>query len=724
MNGSAIWRVVGLAALLILGACGGGKKSPGSVDTDRLTASEPTQWLASGKDWRGAYYSPLKKINDTTAARIGFAWDHELETSRGLEATPIVVDGVMYTVGNWGRVYALDAKTGKSIWTFVPEVDGQYARNACCDIVNRGISVWKGKVYVGALDGWLYALDAATGKVAWKADTFVDRKRPVSITGAPQIAGDVVVIGQSGADFADMRGYVTAFDLVTGKQRWRFFTVPGAPDKPFEHPEMATASKTWSAKSLWQSGGGGTAWDGMAYDPKLDLLYVGTGNASPYNWSDRSPGGGDNLYLASILAINPKTGRLVWHYQTVPGENWDYTAVQKMILADLKIGGRERQVLMQAPKNGFFYVLDRKTGELLSAKPFVPVNWASRIDLKTGRPVMTGLADYDKGPALVTPSAAGGHNWHPMAFNPETGLVYIPAIEGSMIFLKTYDPTGLTLADRWSVANIFPDDYPAEGVPSMQLPPLADVLKGQKWTPRRSVLRAWDPVSGKVVWDAPSKGFWDGGVMTSAGNLVIQGNAEGELIVRDARTGKELKRIDTGSSIMAAPMTYEIDGVQYIAVMAGYGGAIGWAYPPKSAAYRFGNQGRILVFKLDGAAMPKREAFVEQPIPEPPAQFGTAAQITEGERIFAGQCARCHANVARGMVPDLRRMSKDTHDSFADIVLGGALAGNGMGRFDDVLNPDQAKAIHAYLIDQARLAYAEQARGQKDAAPRLPSKNH
>lgn len=710
-------------ALLVTQGCGRREAASGQVDRSRLLAAdgEPGQWFTGGRDWREQYYSPLRQIDASSVGRLGFAWSYDVGTARGLEATPVVVDGTMYTSGNWGRVYALDARTGRERWKFVPEVDGQYGRYACCDVVNRGVAVWKGRVYVASLDGWLYALDAGDGHVVWKVDTFVDRTHPATITGAPQVAGDVVVIGQGGADFADSRGYATAFDLGTGKLRWRFFTVPGDPRHPPESPDVAAASSTWSRDSMWGSGGGGTPWDAMAYDPDLDLLYVGTGNASPFSWWDRSPGGGDNLYLASILAIHPKTGRLAWHYQTVPGERWDYTATQKMILADLTIGGRSRKVLMQAPKNGFFYVLDRETGELLSAKPYAPVNWASRIDMRTGRPVFTGEADYRDGPALVYPAASGAHNWQPMAFNPATGLVYIPVIEGAMIFAKGYEPSRHSLAEKWNVNAVFVEDYPKGGIPEIGLPPLANVLKGRPYPARRAVLRAWDPVRGRTVWEASAPDFWQGGVMTTAGGLVFQGRADGRLAIRDASTGRIIRELDTGSSIMAAPMSYEIDGVQYVAVMAGYGGAAGWAFPETSAAYRYGNEGRILVFRLDGGRMPARPLATTPPMPAPPPPPGSAANIATGGRLFAANCSRCHAEVDRGLAPDLRRMSAGTHRAFDEIVLRGALSGDGMGRFDDVLSPQEVKAIHAYLIDEAAVAYRTRGSGAPDKR-RIPAR--
>ncbi len=364
----------------------------GRIDEQRLARhdAEPEQWFTGGRDHNQSYFSPLRLVNEESVGDLGYAWHYELNTTRGLEATPIVVDGVMYTSGPWGMVYSLDAATGAERWVYDPEVDGQVARYACCDVVNRGVAVWEGKVYVGALDGRLIALDAETGEVLWEVDTIVDHERAYTVTSAPYIANDVVVIGNAGGEF-DARGYVTAYDTDTGEERWRFFIVPGDPSQPYEHAELEWAAETWDPNSTWEVGLGGTAWDAMAYDPELNLLYVGTGNSTPYARKLRSPSGGDNLFLASILAINPDDGRLVWHYQTTPGENWDYTAVQKMILADLAIDGRTRKVLMQAPKNGFFYVLDRETGELISAEPYVQVNLASHVDRETGRPEREGI---------------------------------------------------------------------------------------------------------------------------------------------------------------------------------------------------------------------------------------------------------------------------------------------------------------------------------------------
>src|SRR5579862_5833732 len=478
----------------------------GQVNRARLLAADkhPGEWLTGGRDFGKGHYSPLARINMSNVDQLGFAWDYDTQTNRGLEATPIVVNGVMYTSGSTGKAYALDAKTGKEIWAFDPHADLRMNRESCCDEVNRGVAVWRGEVYVAAYDGMLYALDAATGKVIWKADTITDKTKGYVVSGAPEVAGHVVVIGNSGAEY-DARGYVSAYDLDTGKFAWRFYTVPGDPAKPQEWAELGVALETWDPKSRWDMGGGGTVWDAMVYDPQLNLLYFGTGNGTFYDQSQRSPSGGDNLYIASILAVNPDTGRLAWHYQVAPGDAWDYDDTQPIILTELKIDGASRKVLMQAAKTGFFYVLDRKTGELLSAEKYVSVTWADHVDRKTGVPVlMPGAHDFHNnfnGKVFMHPSSMGGHNWNPMSYDPRTGLVYIPEIEN--------------------------DD--------------AGLFSGKTY------LRAWDPVAGKHVWSVPTGEWWDhGGVLSTAGGLVFQGSGAGKLIVYNAATGKKLKEIETG----------------------------------------------------------------------------------------------------------------------------------------------------------------------------------
>jgi quinohemoprotein ethanol dehydrogenase len=647
-----------------------GEAAYGQIDRARLFSADkhPDQWLTSGRDFGKTHYSPLAQINKETVSRLGFAWAYDTHTIRGLEATPIVVDGVMYASGPTGIAYALDAKTGKGLWTFDPKSDLVVNRRACCDEVSRGVAVWKGKVYAAAFDGRLFALDAKTGAVLWHVDTIVDHKRGYTVTQAPEVAGSVVVIGNSGGEY-DARGYVSAYDLNTGKLAWRFFTVPPAPGQPLENPELEAAQKTWDPKSDWAMGGGGTVWDGMVYDPELNLLYFGTGNGTFYDQSKRSPSGGDNLYISSILAINPTTGRLAWYYQEVPGDQWDFDVVQPLILTTLTIDGKSRKVLMQASKDGFFYILDRKTGQVISANKFVPVTWADRVDLKTGRPVEAADAHNFRNSSngkgqLIQPSPMGGHNWNPMAWDPQTGLVYIPTIENGQ----------------------------------------QAVFSGKTY------LRAWDPISGKAVWNVGPADWWDhAGVLATAGGLVFQGTGSGHLRVYDAKTGELLKDIDVGTTIVAAPMTYEIDGVQYLAVMAAWGGG-GWSFAhPEAASYQRGNEGRILAFKLDGGATPIPPLLPPPgPIPQPPPLTASADTVKQGAALFGANCAGCHINQPGGLAPDLRRMSDATHMEFHQIVLGGIFKNAGMPPWNGVLSPEQVDAIHAYLISISWDAYKAQ----------------
>src|SRR2546423_1007499 len=473
----------------------------------RNADAKQADWLTHGHNYAETRFSPLQQINAATVKTLGLAWAFDTETTRGLEATPIVVDGVIYTTGSWSIVYAIDARNGHLLWKYDPQVAGVYGQRACCDVVNRGVAVYKGSVYVGTLDGRLVALEAATGKPLWSVVT-VDQSQPYTITGAPRVVKGRVLIGNGGAEFG-VRGYISAYDAETGKLAWCFYTVPGDPSKPFESPAMERAAKTWNGE-WWKVGGGGTVWDSMAYDPELDLLYVGTGNGSPWNQNVRSPGGGDNLYLSSILALKPDSGELVWHYQTTPGENWDFTATQHIILADLDVGGRKRKVLMQAPKNGFFYVLDRATGELLSAEAYVPMNWAKGVDKQTGRPIEIPAARYKEQLTILKPGPFGGHNWQPMSFNPQTGLAYIPAQDPFFAYAGVKDFQHRPGA--WNTGNDFSQ--------LKMVPPV--VPTGH--------LLAWDPVAQKERWRVQYKTIWNGGLLSTAGNLVFQSKAEGPLL--------------------------------------------------------------------------------------------------------------------------------------------------------------------------------------------------
>jgi quinohemoprotein ethanol dehydrogenase len=513
---------------------------------------------------------------------------------------------------------------------------------------------------------------------------------PYSITGAPRVVKDKVVIGNGGGEYA-VRGYFTAYDTATGKQAWRFYTVPGDPSKPVEHPELEAAMATWTGE-WWKAGGGGTAWDSMVYDPELNLLYVGVGNGSPWPRYHRSPGGGDNLYLCSILAINPDTGRLVWYYQTTPGDNWDYTSVQPMMLAELEINGEQRKVLLQAPKNGFFYVLDRTNGEFISAQPYTTVNWATHIDQETGRPVEAPVSHYAEQDQLIYPGPLGGHNWQGMAFNPNTGYVYLPAQDVPLVYIN--DPEWAERPGVWRLGldgqKIFEADLPD--------------YKGY--------LIAWDPVAQKAVWQHEFAGYWNGGVLATGGNLVFQGSADGLFTAYDAMSGDQVWQIEHTTGIIAPPVSYSINGEQYIAVAAGYGGGgINGGVIDGAVINRHVNEGRVLAFKLGGSAEMPISAPRDTTLPEPPTQVASAESVAHGKYLYDHHCWPCHGGGAASswVVPDLRFLSTERHAIFNDIVLEGALLPAGMPSFGADLEAADADAIHAYVIAEAHELKAEQA---------------
>ncbi len=622
----------------------------------------------------------------------------------------MVVDGVMYTSGNLGRVYALDAATGVSLWTFEPEVDMQANRSACCDQANRGVAVADGKVMVGALDGMLYALDAKTGAVVWKVDTVTDHSRGYTSTGAPEVAGDLVLIGNAGAEY-DARGYVTAYRVADGKQAWRFFTVPHDPKTgPQENPALDAALKTWDKDSRWDIGGGGTVWDAINYDPAFDTVYIGVGNGGPYAIKTRSPKGGTNLYLSSIVALDRRTGAVKWHYQETPGDSWDYTATQPMVLADVEVDGKVRPAILHSPKNGYLFVIDRETGKPLRINALVRTNWTKGFD-KDGVAQMTPKnVDYWNGPRIVYPASAGARNWYPAAYDPTRKLYFAHVLDmGNLMFGP---PPGTSEQARRAKALNVQTTLIFTPMLQQVLPTLPAAIRDQveklpemQWVkdkPYSSELRAIDPLTGKAKWAVPTQGWQDRmGTLATASGLVFHGTIGGKLMVRDADSGKLLKEIDTGSSIMAAPMTYRVKGVQYVAVATGFGGG-GWGYVPDySAAYRYGNANRLLVFKLDGAPVKKPDPLPPLEVAAaPPAQKPgvTPAMIARGQGLFFQNCAICHSNQLRSTAPDLRRMQPATHDMFGAIVRDGLLLPGGMPRWDDLLSMQDVDAIHAWLI--------------------------
>ena len=647
-----------------------------AVDDTALRNADgrPEEWLTHGRNYAETRFSALKQITAANVKQLGLAWSFDTDTTRGLEATPIIVDGVIYTTGSWSIVYALDARTGKLLWKWDPQVPGAFGQKACCDVVNRGVAVYKGKVYVGVLDGRLAALDAETGKVVWQINT-VDQNQAYTITGAPRLVKGKVIIGNGGAEFG-VRGYVSAYDAETGKQDWRFYIVPGDPTRPFESEALERAAKTWNGE-WWKYGGGGTAWDSFAYDPDLDLLYIGTGNGSPWNQQIRSPGGGDNLYLSSILALRPETGKLVWYYQTTPGESWDFTATQHMILADLEIQGRQRKVLMQAPKNGFFYVLDRETGELISAEPIVPTSWAKAVDKKTGRPIENPASRYKETMAIMKPGPLGAHNWQPMSYDPETRLVYIPAQDA--IFIYATEKGFQFRPGNWNTGvdfGLFKDPQPPQP---------------------GGFLLAWDPANQKERWRVPYTSIWNSGTLSTAGNLVFQGTADGRFVAYSADKGEKLWDVSVRTGVIASPVTYQLDGVQYVSVMAGWGGA--YALAGGSATGGIPVPGRLLTFALNGKArLP--ETAGKLPEVKPIEVSASKEQSEKGALLFARSCAVCHgvAAIGGGATPDLRYSQPAIYDRYPSIVLDGEFSSIGMPALKKWLSKDDVDAIRAYVL--------------------------
>lgn len=687
-------RGAGLSAFVAMTVASGAALGAGTdVDAARLANAnaDTANWIQHGRTQGEQRYSPLDQITTANVKDLGLAWSLDLGTHRGLEGTPLVADGVLYFTGEWSTAYAVDARTGKLLWKNDLKVNRDRSQLGCCDVVNRGMAMWNGKLYIGTFDGRLVALDAATGNIVWDTLT-IDLNRPYTITGAPRVVKGKVLIGNGGAELG-VRGYVSAYDAETGEMAWRFYTVPGDPAKPYESPILEKVASTWDPKGkYWEIGGGGTVWDSMAYDPDLDLLYIGVGNGSPWNKEIRSPAGGDNLFLSSIVALRPETGEYVWHYQTTPGDGWDYTATQHLVLADLEIGGKPRKVIMQAPKNGFFYVIDRATGELLSAKNYVHVSWAKEIDLKTGKPVQTNNS-YKDSPVYQFPSPMGGHNWQPMCFHPNTGYVYIPARELAMVYRQ--DKTFKYNPKFWNVGMDVMKDVT---VPAWLDPKLVTKVGAAT---AQGFLLAWDPVKQKEVWRHNSETPWNSGALCSGDDLVFEATGRGYFDAYDARDGKRLWHYDVQQGTIGSPITYTVDGQQYVSILVGWGGAFGLAFG-FAANTRDGldTEGRLMTFKLSGTAkLPPPDH--QRPMPEPPPQTATAEQISHGNTLYHKYCVYCHGPgaISNPNLADLRYMSAETHRQFDGIVLGGARRDLGMVGFADTISTEQAHEIHAYLIE-------------------------
>ncbi len=654
-----------------------------NVTAERLkeAASEPSQWMTYGGTYDEQRFSRLTQINRDNVKELALAWFADYDTNLTQAGTPLYIDGVLYVSTAWSKVYAFDARAGKTLWQYDPKTPGEWIQNVCCGIVNRGIAAWNGKIYLGTLDGRLVAIDAKTGKEAWSTLT-IDRSRHYSITSAPRVAKGKVLIGNSGGEFG-VRGYISAYDAETGKLDWRFYTVPGNPKDGFENEAMKKAAATWSGE-WWKLGGGGTVWDAIVYDPDTDLVYFGTGNGTPWNQANRDPSGEDNLYLASIVAVKADTGEYVWHYQSTPADTWDYDAVSPMMIVNITLDGKKRHVLVQPCKNGFFYILDAASGKLLRAEPFTAVNWADGVDLKTGRPRVRPEARYPVGkPFNLAPGVQGAHGWHANAYNPATGLIYVPT--QLAYFPMVADPNFKPSAVGYNLGI----DFAAQSTFYRDHPNVKREFVGY--------LQAIDPVTGKQVWKGEMNQGPTGGALATAGGLVFQGGGSGqEFRAYDARTGEKLWSMKAQTGVLAGPISYELDGQQYVAVSVG-GNQMGGYYAP--------NYSRMLVFSLNGKAqLPPPQEFAPRPLAPPPAT-APAEVVQAGRAKYSQYCAACHGEngQTRGAnFPDLTRTPLlHTQEGFDQIVLKGVLSERGMASFASVLKLEDTQAIRAFIIARA-----------------------
>lgn len=643
-------------------------------------------WLSYGKNYQEDRYSELDQIGKQNLDQLGLAWSLDLGTKRGIQTTPLVVDGIIFATGPWSVVYAIDARSGKMLWTYDPEVPRSKSTEWCCGVVNRGLAIYEGDLFLGTLDARLISLNAEDGSVNWVENTKIDADMITSITGAPRIAKGRVVIGNGGAEF-NARGYVSGYDTKTGNLDWRFFTVPGDPSKPYENPDLEEAAKTWTGE-WWKQGGGGTVWDAIVHDPELNNIYIGVGNGAHWNRQIRSPQGGDNLYLSSIVALDADDGTYKWHYQTTPGDTWDYTATQHIILADLEIEGRQRQVLMQAPKNGFFYVLDRVTGELISADNFAYQNWTSGMG-EDGRPIETAGARYEDGAVhYIAPSNLGGHNWHPMTYSKRTGLVYIP----TLVEISPYhhmpeieEGVAAKLGAQISLGG------------KLYIPPVMD---NNPAAPKPMVsygeLIAYDPIKQERVWSQKQAMRYNGGLLSTTTGLIMQADAEGKFSIRDDENGEVLWDYDIRSGGIASPVTYLVDGEQYITIFVGWGGVVGQS---ENIAGRL-HPGTVYTFKLGG------KAKAPATLPEIEKTFtsiktkASPVNIGEGFNLFEQYCIGCHGNpwTTGGNIPGLMLSSDGVFEAYNEFVLGGALEEQGMPNFEKLLTEEEVEDIKSFVL--------------------------
>lgn len=671
------------------------REQPPTVFDDRAIADESrtADWPAYGRTHNERRFSPLTDINADNVASLKVDWYMDLPNDVGLVSTPLVVNSILYFTGTMNVVRAADAVTGELIWTFDPEVGKVIGKERQVGWAHsRGISYYEGKVFTATWDGRLIALNAETGQEIWTAVTF-NPDKPLFITGAPKAFKGKVIIGNGGTESGPSRGFVTAYDANTGEEAWKFYIVPGNPADGFENEAMAMAAETWTGE-WWKHGGGGNAWHGFTYDADLDVLYIGTGNGSPWNRKIRSPQGGDNLFLSSIVALDPDTGKYLWHYQTTPGEAWDFSSCMDIILADLLIDGEKVKAMLHAPKNGFLYVINRETGKLIHAKPFVETTWATHVDPDSGKPVEAPNAGYDNGPVRIAPDPWGGHSWHAMSYNPETGLTYIPALYKAAVF----SDEGVDLENFQAVdfgGGIGVGLSPAERQPR----------------PYPASLQAWDPVTMEMVWEIPQDVFWNAGTLTTGGDLLFQGRSDGKFVAYHAKTGDTLWTFDAGLGISAPPITYKIDGRQYISLLVGFGGGYargGWEAHKLGWSYRVHTR-RLITFSLEGTTdMPEQPPpFFPRPIVD--QNFVIDEVLAEqGKNLYWG-CFNCHGDnmFGGGMAPDLRASAIALDEAaFSAVVRDGTKIGMGMPAYPD-MSDEELEALRHFIRKRAVETFPE-----------------
>lgn len=641
--------------------------------------SDGTNWPGYGRTYSEQHYSPLDQINRDTINDLGLAWSLDLD-EWNVSSEPLAVDGVIYIAVGFSIVHAVNAVTGERLWTYDTQVSSHNQRYAWGI---RGLAYWNKKIYVGTQDGRLVAIDANDGSLVWQTRT-TEKGSVRSITGAPRVFNGKVIIGHGGADFGPVRGYVTTYDAETGEQIWRWFTVPGNPADGFENKAMEMAAETWTGE-WWKNGGGGTAWNAMTYDPKFNRVYIGTGNGTPWNQKLRSPGGGDNLFLCSIVALDADTGEYIWHYQTTPGESWDFNSTMDITLADLHIHEESRPVILHAPKNGFFYVIDRTDGELISAEKLGKVTWADRVDMATGRPVENPGVRYEGNTAVIWPGSLGLHNWHPMAFSPESGLTYVPARELPGVYNdEGITPENFDLSKRGGSGNNF------------------SVMSDVPEVAGTSSIIAWDPIKKKKIWEQETPGVTNGGLLATAGGLVFQGQADGQFVARDATNGSVLFSTFMGVGTQAAPISFSVNGRQYISLLAGWGGSAGVLGTMNA---QFGWVGRtyprrLLTYALDGSAELPQSPAPAKPEPIHDPDFKIDPELADlGKYVYGRNCTLCHgvAVVAGAYAPDLRASPLPlSNAAFKAVVQGGSLESRGMPKFDD-LSDEEILALQHFI---------------------------